>query len=89
MKVTIDGIEYLPVLPVVVGTKPLRVVLREARKALGLTLSEASSMIGIAQTSLRNLEIAQHAPYFHTAVKIAQVYGIPIHILAAAALNEE
>lgn len=89
MKVTIDGIAYGPMPEVVVGDKPLNVLLRETRKALGLTLDEASTLVGLSITALRNLEIEKHSPYFKTAVQISRAYGVPIHILAAAALNEE
>ena len=89
MKVTIDGIDYVPALAVAVGDKPLRVVLREARQALGLTFDEASAMVGVVKSSLHALETGVKNPSFATVAKISRVYGVPIHILAAAALNEE
>jgi len=89
MKVIIDGIEYVPALPIAVGDKPLRVILREVRKALGLTIVEAAAMVGVSTSAIVNLESGVHNPLFHTMARLSQVYGVPIQILVAAALNEE
>lgn len=90
MKVIIDGIEYGPMPKVVVGDKPLRVVLKDLRYALGFTLDEASGRIGCAISTLHNLEDGRISkPSLKLSAKIAHAYGVPLEILAAAALNEE
>lgn len=90
MKVTIDGIEYGPIPEVVVSKKPLHVLLKEIRRALGLTLDEACGIIGCARSTIQHLEDGRLPnPSLKMSAKIARAYGVPIHILAAAALNEE
>lgn len=91
MKVTIDGIEYGPMPPIYTGDgRQLSVLLKDIRSVLGFTLDEAAGRIGCAVSSLHNLEnMRSRQPSLSMAAKISRAYGVPIHILAAAALNEE
>jgi transcriptional regulator with XRE-family HTH domain len=90
MKVTIDGIEYAPVLPFYSGDKrTLSVLLADIRKVLGWTLAQAGVHIGCSVGGLHALECADRMPSLKMAAKISRAYGVPIHILAAATLNEE
>ena len=90
MKVTIDGIEYGPMPPIYTGdTRPLCVLLADIRSVLNWTLAQAGVHIGCSGGNLHALERGDRMPSLRMAAKIARAYGVPIHILAAAALNEE
>jgi transcriptional regulator with XRE-family HTH domain len=90
MKVTIDGIEYAPVLPFYSGdNRTLPVLLADIRKVLGWTLEESAVRIGCSKSNVYEMERRCHKPSLEMAAKISRAYGVPIHILATAALNEE
>lgn len=90
MKVTIDGIEYAPALVFHnCDPRPLSQLLKDIRAVLGWTIPEACARSGCASATLWRAEQGRSSLSLVTAEKIARAYGVPIHILAAAALNEE
>lgn len=90
MKVTIDGIEYAPVLVFHnTDTRSLSQLLKDIRAVLNWTIVEACSRSGCASATLWRAEQGLSSLSLLTAARISRAYGVPIHILAAAALNEE
>jgi DNA-binding XRE family transcriptional regulator len=66
-----------------------RVSLRAKRVDLELTLEEAAKLIGISKYSLYNYEHFKNIPSVEVALKIAEVYDIPIENLRFAQNDEE
>lgn len=66
-----------------------RVSLRAKRVDLELTLEEAAKLIGISKYSLYNYEHFKNTPSVEVALKIAEVYDIPIENLRFAQNDEE
>lgn len=87
MNVTIDGIEYVPALKLREPGGTLGAVLRDCRKALHLTLDQASAKAGCAKSYLWELEKDRAMPGLDMATRIARVYGVPVGLLGACTLQ--
>ncbi len=48
------------------------------RAQRGLTIAEASNLIGVNRHTLRDLELGRREPYGPTVRKIAEAYGVPV-----------
>lgn len=59
----------------------LSLALRQARKAAGLTIREASQRLGVAYRSVARWEEGSRVPSLATLRQIAKVYGITITAL--------
>jgi transcriptional regulator with XRE-family HTH domain len=57
--------------------------LRVERAKRGLSLAEASELLGINRHTLRDLELGRREPYGPTLRRIAEGYGIPLRELLA------
>lgn len=66
-----------------------RVSLKAKRVDLELTLEEASKLIGISKYSLYNYEHFKTIPSVEIALKISEVYDIPIENLRFAQNDKE
>jgi transcriptional regulator with XRE-family HTH domain len=63
--------------------------LRVLRARQDLTITEASSRIGITRETLRDLEHGTRNPYYPTLQKIAKAYGVMVEELMLPAHEEE
>ena len=55
--------------------------LRILRAQRGLTVKDASAIIGVNRHTLRSLELGEHEPGYPTLRKIADGYGVPVEDL--------
>jgi transcriptional regulator with XRE-family HTH domain len=86
MKVFINDIEYTPTLTSLPISKSLGEHLREARKALKMSLEDASGMIGCGKGTLWELEADKTMPKLDMAAKIARAYGMSLSLMGAYAM---
>ena len=67
----------------------MRITLRAARVNAGLTLPEASKLIGVHEWTLRQYEKNNCVPRWSVIKKIEEVYGIPVsNIILEPELNK-
>lgn len=87
MQVNIDGVDYVPAPRIREVSGTLGQVLRECRKAAGMTLDEASAAAGCSKSHLWALENDKGMPGLDVACCLARTYGIPVGLLGACTLR--
>lgn len=60
------------------------VMIRKAREEAGWSLKQAAAELGIARSSLNQLELGRFEPTLRVAVRLADVYGISLEEMATA-----
>ncbi len=88
MKVIINGVEYVPCMPPIVGSHPLPAILKAIREAIGYTLDDAAHQIGCSKSYIWTAENSQFCPSLRMAARISRAYGITIESMAAALQSE-
>ena len=66
--------------------KPIKI--RVARAQVGLSCREAAAKLGISRQLYYNYERGEHLPNVLTALKIAEIYNIPVDALAWGEQNK-
>lgn len=85
MRVTIDGVEYVPV-PFRPGANlPVRTIMLQARRSRKMTYREASEATGLAQSTICRAE-TNSGMTLATAVKLCRLYQIDMDALADSVL---
>jgi len=75
VKVTIDGVEYSPVVHTD-WQQPLAHVLKHAREASGQTLDQVATAVGTSKGNLWGLENGKSNPGFAVATRLLRHYHI-------------
>jgi len=76
MKVTIDGVEYSPVIRAADVQRPLAEVLKHAREASGETLQHVADAVGTSNGNLWYIENGERNPGFTIAMRLLRHYHI-------------
>lgn len=84
MNVTIEGVEYVPAPPKLHTTTRIHDMFFNGRKRAGYTISEASDLAGVSMTSVAKSEQKGERVSVEIAVKLADVYGISLELIAQA-----
>ena len=85
MRVTIDGVEYVPA-PFRPGTMlPVRTIMMQARRKRKMTHREVSDATGLAQSTICRAETCSNMT-LATAVKLCRSYQIDLDTLADSVL---
>jgi len=84
MNVTIEGVEYVPAPPKLHCTARIHDIFYKARQHAKWTLAEASTYAGVSPSSAAKAERKGEVINIETAVKLADVYGIPLELIAQA-----
>lgn len=59
----------------------MKLKIREARKACGMTQLELANLLGVKDVTLSGYELGQHDPKSDTLVKIAKICGVTVDYL--------
>lgn len=85
MKVTIDGVEYVPRRPCPKGL-PIGEAFRALRESSRETLDEVAGSVGVSKTYLWEIEAGKaDAPGFAIVARLARHYGVSLDELAKGA----
>lgn len=57
-------------------------LLTVARKIKGITIKDVERATGIHNTTVNKMEVHKNEPLFTTAVKLCNLYGLDIQVLA-------
>ena len=79
MEVIINGVRFVPVNLRKEGTKQFHTLIKEARKSKKETIEEAAKNIGIAKSSLWELEQGGSLPSLGTLKSILDYYDIDFY----------
>lgn len=85
VKVVINGVEYAPIVRASKsGTfETFGAALKAMRKQSGMTLNEASDVIGCSKSYLSELENDRSQPSLKVGLAISEAYGVSLVSLAA------
>lgn len=84
MQVIIEGIPYVPRPDFEYGDEGISQLLHRYRKACKLSEAETSRLASVAKSTVRHAEQGSSLGLI-TAIKLADMYGIPLDELAKAA----
>jgi putative transcriptional regulator len=67
------------------GDTPVRV----ARRRLGLTLKQVAPRVGVSIGTVSQMELGDHCPSIHTALRLARFYGMTVEDLFGHLVPDE
>lgn len=83
MEVVVNGIRYMPIPTKSSDPKPLATLLLDARKSRRQSLDEACKGIGIAKSTLWELESGRGCPSVKVLQKLISYYGFDFQQIEA------
>jgi len=84
MNVMINGVVYVPEAPKVETTTRIHDLFARCRRRAGMTLQEVSDKAKVSMTVVAKAEMKGVRVSVETAVKLADVYGISLELIAQA-----